>query len=73
MKKFVFGFLVALIGLVFSAFGFIYAIMHPGTYNNIGGLLGSLLCADLLTPFIVSMAVMIAGLAICAYEAYRGN
>lgn len=71
MKKFIFGILLTVIGLLFSGFGFIYAIMNPGTYNDIAGLRGSLLCADLLVPFIISLIVLIVGVAICGFEAYR--
>ena len=71
MKKFVFGILITVIGLLFSAFIFMYAIMNPGRYNGISGLYGSLLCADLFAPFIISVIVLIVGIAICGVEAYR--
>lgn len=71
MKKFVFGILVLVIGLIFSAFSFMYAVMNPGIYNDTEGLRGSLLCADLMAPFRISTIVMLIGLYICGYEAYR--
>ncbi len=71
LKKFLFGILVSLVGLIFSSFSFMYAIMNPGIYNGTGGLLGSLLCKDLLYPFIISIIVMLIGLLICGYESYR--
>lgn len=71
MKKFSFGLLVSVIGLIFSAFSFMYAIIHPGIYNGTSGLTGALLCANLQLPFIISTIVMLIGLFICGYEAYR--
>ena len=71
MKKFVFGILIIVIGLIFSAFIFMYAIMNPGRYNGISGLYGSLLCADLVASFIILLIVLIVGIAICGVEAYR--
>lgn len=56
-----------------------YAVIHPGEYINVtddisvDGLHGSLLCADLLKEFIISIIVMFIGLFICGYEAYRKN
>ena len=35
------GLLLTLVGLVFSSFCFIYAVMNPCNYNGINGLLGS--------------------------------
>lgn len=37
------GLLLTLVGLVFSSFCFIYAVMNPCNYNGINGLLGSFL------------------------------
>lgn len=71
LKKFLFGILVSLVGLIFSSFSFMYAIMNPGIYNGTDGLLGSLICTDLLYPFIISIIVMLIGLFICGYESYR--
>ncbi len=45
--------------------------MNPDTYNGISGLYGSLLCADLVAPFIISVVVLIVGVVICGVEAYR--
>lgn len=65
-----FGILITLIGLVFSAFSFIYAAINPWNYNGIEGLLGAFLGTDMLLPFIIGTAIMIAGLVICFKEAY---
>lgn len=70
-NKMVFGALITIIGLVFSAFSFIYAAMNPWTWNDIDGLLGSFLGTHTLIPFIIGIIVMITGLVICFKEAYR--
>lgn len=57
-------------GAIMMAITFTYTIMNPGIYNDIGGLLGSFLCADTLIPFIVFTIVTAIGLVICWYEAY---
>lgn len=70
-KKMICGVLLAVVGLVYSAFCFIYAAMNPWNYNGIDGLLGSFLGTDMLLPFILSTAVMWIGLLLCFIEAYR--
>ena len=70
-KRMIFGVLLAVIGCVFSAFCFFYAVMHPCIYNGTDGLLGGLLGADLLIPFVITMLVMITGIVICGIEAFR--
>ena len=50
------GLLLTLVGLVFSSFCFIYAVMNPCNYNGINGLLGSFLGTQTLVPFIISTA-----------------
>lgn len=69
-NKMVFGVLITVIGLVFSAFSFIYAALNPWNWNGIDGLLGSFLGTHMLIPFIIGTVVMIAGLFICFKEAY---
>lgn len=71
MKKFVFGIMLTVIGLIYSTFCFIYAVMNPWDYNGISGLLGAFLGTETLIPFLISMTVLIIGLIICGYEAYR--
>ncbi len=73
MKKFAFGLLVSFIGLVFSAFSFMYAIMNPVSFNGTSNLFTHLSCNDLLFPFILSTAVMLAGVYLCWSEAYQRN
>lgn len=69
-KKMIVGVLITLIGLVFSAFSFIYAAINPWNYNGITGLRGSFLGTNMTWPFIIGTAVMIVGLAICIKEAF---
>ena len=73
MKKFIFALLLTGIGFAFSLFCFIYAACNPWTYNGIDGLLGSLLGTGLLVPFVISFAVLLAGLFLAWREAYGGK
>lgn len=71
MKRFSFGVLIAIIGLMFSLSFVFYAAVNPGFYNEIGGILGSVLYANLLVPLILSLLVMLAGVFLCWHEAYQ--
>lgn len=71
MKRFLFGILLSVIGLVFSAFCFIWAVMNPWNWNGISGLLGSFLGTGTLVPFILSTALTAIGILICGIEAFR--
>ena len=71
MKRIIFGTLITIIGLVFTAFTFIYAALNPWSYNGIDGLMGSFLGTQMLVPFIISLIVLVIGLAIVGFEAYR--
>ncbi|MDR9756867.1 MAG: hypothetical protein WBJ83_00595 [Thermacetogeniaceae bacterium] len=70
-NKMIFGVLITVVGLVFSAFSFIYAALNPWDYNGITGLLGSFLGTHMLIPFIIATIVMCIGIMICFWEAYR--
>lgn len=70
MTKMILGVLITVIGLVFSAFSFIYAAMNPWNWNGIDGLLGSFLGTRMLIPFLMGVCVMIIGLIICFKEVY---
>ena len=71
-KKIMFLALVlTLIGLVFAAGSFFFALAHPWIYNGIDGLLGSFLGTNTLIPFILGLAVMMIGLAFLLWEAFR--
>lgn len=72
-NKMIFGVLITVIGLVFSAFSFIYAALNPWNWNGIGGLLGSFLGTHMLIPFIIGVIIMVAGLWLCFKEAYGGK
>jgi hypothetical protein len=71
MKKFLFGALLSVFGFLITAFCLVYAAMNPWSYNGVTGLIGSLLGTGTLFTFIISLALFIAGLIICWYEAYR--
>ena len=70
-KKMICGVLVTVIGLAFSIFALAYASMNPWDYNGIDGLLGSLLGTQMLTPLILALTMMLAGLGYCFWCAYR--
>lgn len=71
MKRFFFGVLLIAIGFPFSLFCFVQAAINPWTYNGISGLMGSFLGTDMLIPFLLSTILVVAGLVVCALEAYR--
>ena len=71
MKRCLFGMLLAAAGLGFSLFSFADAVWHPGTFNGIDGLLGSLLYRDTLMPFALASGVALLGMVLCGLEAYR--
>lgn len=71
MKRMVFGVLLTLVGLLFSAFCFIHAILNPVTLNGVEGLLSAFISHGTLVTFILSAIVMCAGLVICGWEAFR--
>ncbi|MCI8698781.1 MAG: hypothetical protein HFF20_07860 [Oscillospiraceae bacterium] len=71
MKRMVFGVLLAVIGFVLFAFCLIHALLNPVTLNGVGGLLSAFISHGTLVPFVLSTAVMCAGLAICGWEAFR--
>ncbi|MBR2223371.1 MAG: hypothetical protein IJ973_03505 [Christensenellaceae bacterium] len=62
---------LTLIGLVFAAGSFFFALAQPWIYNGIDGLLGSFLGTNTLIPFILGLAVMIIGLAFLLWEVFR--
>ncbi len=70
MKRFIFGMMLVVIGFIFSAFCFIYAVMNPWNYNGITGLRGAFLGTYTGTPFIISIIILVIGILICFYEAY---
>ena len=65
------GLLLTLVGLVFSSFCFIYAVMNPCNYNGIMLLVRSIFGTQTLPPFIISSGSMCAGLILCFYVAFH--
>ena len=71
MKRMVFGTLLTLVGLLFSPFCFIHAVLNPVSLNGVEGLMSAFLYHHTLVPVILSSVVMCAGLVICGWEAFR--
>lgn len=71
MKRFIFGLIIFLLGAVVSVFNYIDAVLNPCTYNGIGGLEGALLNRGTLNTTIFSVIVLLVGLSICGFEAYK--
>lgn len=71
MKKFIFGLTVFILGAVVSVFNYIDAVLNPCIYNGIGGLQGAFLNRGTLGLTIVFTIIMLIGLGICGFEAYR--
>ena len=64
------GLLLTLVGLVFSSFCFIYAVMNPWNYNGINGLLGSFWVPNAGAVHHLHSG-MCAGLILCFYVAFH--
>ena len=71
LKKFICGIILCIIGFMFAFVCFIRTLYKPFYYNGREGLLASFLGNNTLLPFIISMLVLIAGVSICIYEAYK--
>lgn len=71
MKKFMFGLIVFLLGAVISVFNYIDAVLNPCNYNGIGGLQGTFLGRGTLSITIVFVIIMLVGLGVCGFEAYK--
>ena len=71
MKKFLFGIILSVIGFVYSFTCFLYATLNPCIVNNQSGLIISFRANNVLIPFLISMMLLIIGVLICGYEAYR--
>lgn len=71
MKRFIFGLIVFILGAVVSVFNYIDAVLNPCIYNGIGGLQGAFLYRGTLGMTTVSIIVMLGGLSIYGFEAYR--
>lgn len=71
MKKFIFGLMLFVLGAAVSGFNYSDAVLNPCTYNGIGGLRGAFLSRGTLNLTIVFVIIMLIGLGICGFEAYR--
>lgn len=71
IKKFLFGIVLVVIGLIFSHTCFYYTINHPYIVNGVDGLMVSFIANNLLIPFIIFSIICLCGIIICWYEAYR--
>ncbi len=71
IRRMIFGVLVTVIGLIFTVLFLINAQQHPWLYNDIDGLLGSLLGTETLIPFIISIISLFGGLGYCFYNAFK--
>lgn len=70
-KKMIFGILLTIIGLFFTAILLVDALLNPCIYNGVDGLLGAFLGQGTLIPFVVSLAIMILGIGVCFWRAFR--
>lgn len=70
-KKMICGILLVIIGVVFSAVCLIFAALNPTTYKLSSGLLATLLGTDMFFPLIGSLFIMILGLALCFWLAFK--
>mgnify|MGYP003187717198 CR=1 FL=1 len=59
MKKFIFGIMLSVIGLIYSFACFVYAVLNPCTVNGQGGLLVSFSENDVLIPFLIATLILI--------------
>ena len=71
MKRLLFGILLTVVGTVYSAICFHRAVADYWYYNGINGLLGSFVSHNILMPFLFSLLLVILGLAIGCFEAFR--
>ena len=65
MKKFIFGIMLSVIGLIYSFACFVYAVLNPCTVNGQGGLLVSFSENDVLIPFLIATLILSIGVLIC--------
>lgn len=70
-EKHIFSLTLVLIGLIFNAFSFVYAVINPVTANGHSGLLVYLDQNEVLLSFILSSLIMGLGLYLLWVEAYQ--
>ncbi|OPX44082.1 hypothetical protein CLHUN_18780 [Ruminiclostridium hungatei] len=71
MKRFIFGLIIFLFGAVIFVFNYIDAVLNPCNFNGIGGLKGAFLGRGTLDITVISVVVLLVGLGICGFEAFR--
>lgn len=71
MKKFVLGIILCVIGMAFSLVCFIHALLNPVIYNGASGLIESFIGNGTSTAFLISLSILLIGVIICIYEAYK--
>ena len=71
MKKFALGIILSTIGFIYSFACFVYTILNPCIVNGQSGLIVSFRENDVLLPFLISILILVIGVLICGYEAYR--
>lgn len=70
MKRFFLGTVLLALGTIWTLALTVLSVVYPWEYNDTGGLLGFLLATKTHFVFVLALAVSIAGLCICIYEAY---
>lgn len=73
MKRFIFGIILIIIGLLYSLICFVYAILNPWISNDKTGLIVSLNQNHVLIPFLISVIILCLGILVCGYEAYKNK
>lgn len=71
MKKFVFGIILSVIGFIYSFACFVYTVLNPCIVNGQSGLIISFRENDVWIPFLISILILVIGILILGYEAYR--
>ncbi|MGL4799975.1 MAG: hypothetical protein ACRCWY_11360 [Cellulosilyticaceae bacterium] len=70
MKRMYLGSLLFGGGLIGTLVFLVLTALYPGSSDHIDGVLGSLMCMDLVLPFLIFIGMCLLGLIICIIEAY---
>ncbi len=70
MKRMIFGLALLFCGTVWALALTVLSVVRPCEYNDIGGVVGFLLCTETLGFFIAGSIAFLAGLVICFAEAF---
>lgn len=71
MKRLMFGSLLTVIGLSFSLVCFSEALSNPWYMHNASGVIGTFEEMQITFPLLLSLTLMLVGLVIMLFEAYR--